>query len=461
MNDLNSGTYKIPRKKKASPLTDSTTLLNESFQNLTLSTITGSAKKKDRYKNKHGGKKGTDKFSEFKYKSSSSDKQTTYQQNSYKHFDQGKDKCRSFSELHKGRDISVLKRTPPRLKPSSSQKSVHPPIGADRSGNSGSGKGVIYNTMIQFPIKFHKTILQKDSRIRAIVEKQFYRNNTRVSMISLYFNELNYLKYEVNSELSMVVVESVEYDLSRVAKNFGKEGFESWLDEKSNGWKLGSSFGSKSAGYRRILNAFNKLQDVYKVLATIADKKHNIRDLLYKNEFEKCERLKKSSHLTDMVSSVRDFVEYFKFEDEVLKRNNSRNNGVRIKYPSHFFPSFSTLSPSLQNHRTKCWMNVVTQYDSLWKSNSSLGPACFIHWKTRGSKNQYPLTFFIEEVMEEVITAFIIIIHIIFDYLACDAECTRNGDSIGSIWYESSKRRSVDWETSKDCLLFGFKIQHN
>ena len=234
MNDLNSGTYKIPRKKKASPLTDSTTLLNESFQNLTLSTITGSAKKKDRYKNKHGGKKGTDKFSEFKYKSSSSDKQTTYQQNSYKHFDQGKDKCRSFSELHKGRDISVLKRTPPRLKPSSSQKSVHPPIGADRSGNSGSGKGVIYNTMIQFPIKFHKTILQKDSRIRAIVEKQFYRNNTRVSMISLYFNELNYLKYEVNSELSMVVVESVEYDLSRVAKNFGKEGFESWLDENSN-----------------------------------------------------------------------------------------------------------------------------------------------------------------------------------------------------------------------------------
>ena len=146
-----------------------------------------------------------------------------------------------------------------------------------------------------------------------------------------------------------------------------------------------------------------------------------------------------------MVSSVRDFVEYFKFEDEVLKRNNSRNNGVRIKHPSHFFPSFSTLSPSLQNHRTKCWMNVVTQYDSLWKSNSSLGPACFIHWKTRGSKNQYPLTFFIEEVMEEVITAFIIIIQNIFDYLACDAECTGNGDSIGSIWYESSKRRSVDW----------------
>ena len=53
-------------------------------------------------------------------------------------------------------------------------------------------------------------------------------------MIPLYFNESNYLKHEVNSELSKVVVESIEYDLSRVAKNFGKEGFELWLDENSN-----------------------------------------------------------------------------------------------------------------------------------------------------------------------------------------------------------------------------------
>ena len=81
INDLNNGSYKIPRKKKSSPLTDGTTLLNKSFQNLTLNTITGSAKKKDRYKNKHGGKKCTD---EFKYKSSSSDKQPTYQLNSSK-----------------------------------------------------------------------------------------------------------------------------------------------------------------------------------------------------------------------------------------------------------------------------------------------------------------------------------------------------------------------------------------
>lgn len=367
--------------------------------------------------------------------------------------------------------------------------------GEDISGNGKEGRGekeAIHDTRIMFPKKYHEPILSQTSRIRSIIMKQLSGRNPNTPatvFVSLFFNDTDHLMYEIKSKISEPLVSMtttnqsiIHREISKVAQNVNKEGFEPWLEDNATGWKLGSTFDSKSIGYKKTLDAFNKMQDVYKVLASIADKKYGIRDLLYKNEYEKCERLKKSSHLTDTLSSMRALVEHFRFEDDVLKRKcNGSSGSSRVvvrnnhKYPPSLFPSSShQSSENVHLHRARCWANVVHQCNTLWYSSSTYGPACHIHWAAHGSKNQYPLTVITEEVMKEVIDAFIAIIKNVFHFLVVDnnnhndntqfnnrREIKSEGDTttIGSIWYDSSKRRLLDWTNTgkKESHLVGFQ----
>jgi len=494
--NANSYPFDKSRKNKLSPLTDATDVLNQAFQGLTLNSSTGGTKGKWKGRGNHPLSNLKNQRSSHRHISGSNGCHDNNRNGTASSPINLTDK----DDDSDNKSYTLIQR---RNKSDSGRGEVRGGRGGVRGGRDrgrcsdggrigGRGRDIIrcrdkckgedidggrceeetiHNTRISFPKKFHEAILSQRSRIRSIIVNKLLSRNSNASapapltMISLRFNDADQLIYEIKSKVPTAKQSFIYRDICKVAQNASKEGFESWLDDNATGWKLGSTFDSKSIGYKKTLDAFNKLQDVYKVLASIADKKYGIRDLLYKNEYEKCERLKKSSHLTDMLSSMRALVEHLRFEDEALKskHNGSSDNGRFVvgnnhKYPPHLFPSSSShqsssSSQNLHPRRAQRWRNIIFQCDKLWHSSSANGPACHIHWAAHGSKNQYPLTVITEELMKDVIVSFIIIIKNLFDFLPANDD-----DTIGSIWF-NSKRRSSDWASTakKDICLIGFE----
>lgn len=189
--------------------------------------------------------------------------------------------------------------------------------------------------------------------------------------------------------------------LRGVFLNFHKKGFFLWLAGEK-GWILDP----EQKSWAEFLDALNKLQDVFNLMAPDAVKK----------QMESSTKLlwKKERHIQEAVFDIRQVL-------EVLWGLNDTNKHRTVLVGK------STRNSTPEGR----WRLIMTQVRKLLR-RSIFGPDAPVQWAAHPACNRYNLSFITSGTMFEIIEGLIVIMKNLFFGLATEEH---QHDCLGTIWY--------------------------
>ena len=207
--------------------------------------------------------------------------------------------------------------------------------------------------------------------------------------------------------------------------------FEGWLDwiSGAKGWRWGNK---KSWGSRQdIIDALNKLQDVYKTLTS------KVPELRYRQGKKEMWN-KAPSDLADAVHDVRIVLEVlYYFNDEMSP--SGKSPGILSERGT------GLMSPSSR------WKTIMKSVKKLMRS-SKCGPDVPVQWAAHAPLNRYPIVVVTRPTQEELVWGLVNILkNLLYGY---EVKLDDNGMSpnhflgVGTAWLKSPQRRKSDWTTS-------------
>jgi len=214
----------------------------------------------------------------------------------------------------------------------------------------------------------------------------------------------------------------VRVELKRLFQKIHIKGFIEWLAGKQ-GWELDSD----EPSWTPYCDAFNKLQEVYKIFAPKAIKFTDGRDN-NKDGVDKKLLWTKESHIKESITNVRTFFEALYYFDE-----NPRERSSLL---------LSSKQGSGRNSPHRRWQRIMVNVRNLMRT-SKYGPDTPIHWSAHGRYNRYNLALITGDLLREVIRG---LIHIFQDLFFVEDKC------LGTIWYEKQEFSGACWSTEKNKL---------